>query len=316
MSLLKARNPVAFFANGIGDHFLSLPAIRALAALYPQRLSLVCLRSRADVFFRGLPFRQIRVGNVWGDDDWQSDVAETVRGCDLFFSLVPWQSDPLTSLRRQLAPEVSVGFFPEYDIVLPLDYGRHSSELAFSIPRHLDPSLRLEDFTAPPEFPPAAQHRAERIRGLIPPRMRVLVVHADTAEAKMWQAERFVAVLDAFLERRPDFVALVVGRSRLPLDTGGFNERVVLCYGLPLDVSLCLTAKADIFLGVDSCFLHAADFCGVPGVGLFGPTDSNEFGYRLTPHRHVCSDGDMKMISETDVLVALDSLLDEQASLK
>ena len=312
MSLLKAKNPVAFFANGIGDHFLNLPALRALAALYEQRLSLVCLRSWAELFFRGLPFRQILVRNVWGDDDWQSGVAETARDCDLFLSLVPWQSDQLTLLRRQLDPKVSVGFFPDYDIVLPLDYSRHSSELAFSIPRHLDPSLRLEDFAAPPEFPPEAQHRAERIRELIPPGMRVLVVHADTDEAKMWRAERFVAVLDAFLERRPDFVVLVVGRKRLPLDAGSFKGRVVLCYGLHLDVSLCLTAKADIFLGVDSCFLHAADFCGVPGVGLFGPTDSNEFGYRLTPHRHVRGDGgDMKMISEADVLAALESLIDE-----
>jgi ADP-heptose:LPS heptosyltransferase len=311
MSLLKAENPVAFFVNGIGDHLLSLPAIRALAALYPQRLSLVCQRRRAGVFFRGLPFRQILVEDVWGDDDWQTEVAEAARGCDLFLSLVPWQSDSLTSLRRRLAPEVSVGFFPDYDVALPLDYSKHSSDLAFSLPRYLDPSLRLEDFAAPPNFPPEAERRAERIRGLIPLGTRVLVVHADTAEAKMWPAERFVAVLDAFLERRPDFVTLVVGRRRLPLDAGRFNGRVVLCYGLPLGVSLCLTAKADVFLGVDSCFLHAADFCGVPGVGLFGSTNSNEFGYRLTSHRHVCGGGDMKMIGEADVLAALDSLLDE-----
>jgi ADP-heptose:LPS heptosyltransferase len=311
MSLLRAKNPVAFFVNGIGDHFLNLPAIRALAALYPQRLSLVCQRGRADVFFRGLPLRQILVSNVWGADDWQSDVAETVHDCDLFLSLVPWQSGSLTLLRQQLAPKTSIGFFPDYNVVLPLDYGRHSSDLAFSLPRYLHPSLRLEDFAAPPEFPPDAQRRAERIRGLIPPEARVLVVHADTAEAKMWRAERFVAVLDAFLERHPDFVVLVVGWRPQPLDGGRLGNRVILCYKIGLYVSLCLTAKADIFLGVDSCFLHASDFCGVPGVGLFGPTDSNEFGYRLTPHRHVSGGGSMKMISETDVLAALDSLLDE-----
>lgn len=312
MSLLKARNPVAFFANGIGDHFLSLPTIRALAALYPERLSLVCVRRLADVFFRGLPFRQVLGANVWGADGWQAGVAEVVQECDLFLSLVPWQSDSLTLLQRQLAPETSIGFFPGYDVVLPLDYGKHSSDLAFSLPRYLDPSLQLEDFAAPPEFPPEAQRRADRIRGMIPPGMRVLVAHADTGEGKMWRAERFVAVLDAFLEGRPDFVVLVVGWSPQPLDGGRFGNRVVLCYKLGLDVSLCLAGKADVFLGIDSCFLHAADFCGVPGVGLFGPTDSNEFGYRLTPHRHVCGDGgDTKMIGEADVLAALDSLLDE-----
>ena len=40
----RCRTPVVFFANGIGDTVLALPALRALAALFPGRLSLVCDR--------------------------------------------------------------------------------------------------------------------------------------------------------------------------------------------------------------------------------------------------------------------------------
>lgn len=311
--LLEAKNPVAFFANGIGDHILNLPAIRALAALYPHRLTLVCEHRSGELFFKGLPFRQILETKVWVEGGWQFEVeiVEAIKECDLFLSLVPWQSESLKLFRRQLAPEVAVGFFPDYQISLPLDYNRHSADLAFSIPRHLDPALRLEDFAAPPEFPPEAQRRAGRIRESLPPGMRVLVVHADTVEYKMWSVERFVTVLDTFLERHTDFVALVVGRTPQPLDTGRHKERVILCYGLPLTVSFCLTAQADIFLGIDSCILHVADFCRVPGVGLFGETDSKEFGYRLSPHRHVQGHTKMHTIGVAEVEAALESLLDE-----
>ncbi|HEX5707814.1 MAG TPA: radical SAM protein [Pyrinomonadaceae bacterium] len=311
--LLDVEHPVLFFHNGKGDHILNLPAVRALASLYPHRLTLVCQRGAHELYFKGLPFRQVLETGVRVEGEWKFDVdvAEAIPECGLFMSLVPWQTDALKSFVKRLAPKVTVGFFNNYDIALPLDYDRHSADLAFSLPRYLDPSLRFEDFAEPPAFPVEAQSGAGRMLDSLPPGARVLVVHADTVEEKMWSAAKFVAVLDTFLERHPNFIALVVGGEPQPLDTGRHKERVIIACGLPLALTYCLAARADLFLGVDSCILHAADFCRVPGVGLFGPTDPKEFGYRLTPHRHVQGNAGMDSIGVGEVEAALESLLEE-----
>jgi len=35
--------PGVIFGNAIGDHLMGLPTLRALAALFPGRLSLICV---------------------------------------------------------------------------------------------------------------------------------------------------------------------------------------------------------------------------------------------------------------------------------
>lgn len=140
-----------------------------------------------------------------------------------------------------------------------------------------------------------------------------MVLHADTCEEKMWPARRFVRVLNEFLARHRDFVVLLVGGRRLPLDCGRVSARVIPCYGLPLMTSAALVANADLFLGIDSCMLHAADIFRVPGVGLFGPTSPDEFGFRLAPHRHVWGRGRMENVAVKDVLHCLDSMVPPRA---
>jgi ADP-heptose:LPS heptosyltransferase len=78
-------------------------------------------------------------------------------------------------------------------------------------------------------------------------------------------------------------------------------------------VALALTQRGDFFIGVDSCYLHAADQCRVPRVGLFGPTSSFEFGFRFAPHRHVSGGSRMDSITVQDVISAVQSLEDELA---
>ena len=90
-------------------------------------------------------------------------------------------------------------------------------------------------------------------------------------------------VLNEFLDEHEDFVALIVGMTRHPFDSGKHRNRVVPCAGLPLDVTIGLIAMSDLFVGVDSFALHAADLHRVPGVGLFGPTAPGEFGFRFGP---------------------------------
>jgi len=55
--------------------------------------------------------------------------------------------------------------------------------------------------------------------------------------------------------------------------------------------------------------LHAADLYRVPGVGLFGPTDPREFGFRFNTSVHLTGGPFMEDIPVESVADALDSLV-------
>src|SRR5262249_20671340 len=135
-----------------------------------------------------------------------------------------------------------------------------------------------------------------------------LTMHAETNPAKMWCHEKWRYVITNFLRVRPQFVVLVVGLTSAAQHIPQISNRVIPCCGLPLNMSMCLVANSDLFVGVDSCMLHVADISRVPGVGLFGPTCSNEWGFRFSQHRHVTGEGTMEEICQDDVLAALLSL--------
>jgi ADP-heptose:LPS heptosyltransferase len=71
-----------------------------------------------------------------------------------------------------------------------------------------------------------------------------------------------------------------------------------------------LVANADLFVGIDSSMLHAADLARVPGVGLFGPTRAATWGFRFGPHRHV-DRSTMADITVEEVLSAMEDLAAE-----
>lgn len=289
---------------------LCLPALRALASLYGTRLRLVCDALAAPFFRTQLEFGDIvEVAHPPGERrafDAQS-VAVAVGDCDAFLSLVPWSSPALVRVVEAIGPRMSAGFWPGFDIALERDYSKHSADLAFDLAHVVDPSLDIATFAEPLRFEASLQRGAERLLAPLPPWMRVLVVHADTAAEKMWRPERMTAALDRFLAAHEEYVCLVVGMRQEAVDAGG---RVVNCCGLPLYLSMQLVARADLFLGVDSCMLHVADLARVPGVGLFGPTDSSEFGFRFGPHRHVQAPS-MDAIGARDVAAALSAVAAE-----
>ena len=124
----------------------------------------------------------------------------------------------------------------------------------------------------------------------------------------MWPSPRFRRTLDTFLQLHPEVLVLVLGMRDIELDSGRWANRIVPCYGLPVPTAMEIVGYSDLFLGIDSCMLHAADFFGVPGVGLFGPTDYNVWGFKYAKHRHVTGNGVMQTIEVQDVIDALEDL--------
>jgi len=119
--------------------------------------------------------------------------------------------------------------------------------------------------------------------------------------------------MHSFLERHPEFVILVLDFRRWKLGAGEFKDRIIQYPHAALPYKFSMLGESDLFLGVDSCMLHAADLFRIPGVGLFGPSDPRRAGFRFAPHRHVSKPKGMEYIREQEVLEALEFLLSRGA---
>jgi ADP-heptose:LPS heptosyltransferase len=203
----------------------------------------------------------------------------------LFISLVAWHSASLAYLSHALHADVTIGYDQSFDIALPRLYTKHTADLMFDAVRVIDSQLQLHDFLVVPTYASRARTAAETIKQTLHG-MKLLAVHTETTAAKTWKPESWTKVLDEFLGARDEYIAILVDyERRLPQLSGASADgRVIDASGLPLEGALCLVQHSNLFVGVDSCMLHAADFGGVPSVGLFISTSAKEFGFLMAPH--------------------------------
>lgn len=307
-TLAGATCPAVFISNGCGDHFLALPTLRALIRIFHGRLRLLCDPGAAETFFYALPFAQVIEVETWrGERGRRFDAAEVAARlgeCDLLLSLNPWHGVAVDELLARLSPRDSIGFFPGFGLELPRDYRRHSADLVFSLVETLAPRLEIQSFADPPRFAAGDEEVAARILSRLPDGASLLAVHADTSAAKSWPAERFGELLDLLLDRFPNHFAFVLGVRDVGFERLRNHQRIVSALGLSIPVSSLLLASAELFVGVDSCFLHAADLLRTPAVGLFGPTDPAEWGLRFGPGEIVREGASMRAIEVPAVLAA------------
>jgi hypothetical protein len=322
--LLQARRPAVCFVNKIGDSLLMLPTLRALGEMFAAPLTLICPKVVFDLCFREVSPRLVDITGLPGTGphprppprafDYEA-LASEIGPVDVFIDTLPWRtlsSIVIRPLVQCLAPTTSIGFPTDYvyDVVVTREQC-HSADLMFKFARLFDPSARIEAYAQPVPNPPAVQEKARSIRAAVPAGAKVLVVHADTDWAeKRWPATRFIDLLDRFLSRHRDFVAWIVGMGHEELNVGREGDRVFSYLRLPLDLAMGLVAEADLFLGIDSCMLHAADLARVPGVGLFGETRAATWGFRFGPHRHV-DRSTIADITVEEALSAMDDLAEE-----
>jgi hypothetical protein len=310
--LREARSPLVAFGNGYGDHLINLPALRALAWGFGGRMRLLCHPGARRNFFADLPVRSTHE-YLFRSHTTAIDELELPEW-DALIWLNPWTSPMLDEMLERTPPGRSVGLFSRFAHAVPRDFSKNSGDLAFDVAQVVFPEARFEHYDQPPLLPRRACKWAHDIRRRLPAGRRLLVVHADTGEEKRWPVERFRAVLDAVLTRRPEILVMVVGMEDLGLEHGSHADRILLALGLPMAHAVALVSQADLFLGIDSCFLHAADSFRVPGVGLFGVTNPREFGFRLGGiSRHVEANG-MEAISVPSVLEALAEVEQEAAA--
>lgn len=310
---------IGFFLNARGDHLLTLPALRALrefAQRVDQEFVLITRTELHEVFFRDLiPTLTIAVDGCYHDGGYEFDVgivAERIgERPSVLVSFNPWHGPQVDALLERLKPQASIGFAPSFDVALPLDFDRHSSDLAFDAVRVLWQTASIGTWATEPLLPPASVAMAIEFRRSLG-EGSLLVVHPDTKPQKMWNDDSWALFVDEWLQQNPDGIVLDVGLSDGTLWAAcTHSERVLGGLGLSLPDALAIVAIADIFVGVDSCFLHQADLARVPTVGLFGPTRPHEFGTRWAPHRYIRSE----QLIHAPVEVVLKALLELEKEL-
>lgn len=232
-------------------------------------------------------------------------LAKKIGKTSLLLSLNPWHTDSVDELIALLNPSETVGFFPGFSTRLPLDFTKHSSDLAFDVVKKIAPHLQIEEFSSPPELRNQYDDFALHLRKMIPDGARCFAVHGDTKPDKIWADERFSEVIEWLLQRDREAFVFDLGLNCIGGSRFENHERVISCRELILPSAIALVGLTDFFIGVDSCFLHAADLYGIPGIGLFGATKPFEFGFRFGPHRHISGKNSMDDISVESVISAI-----------
>ncbi len=129
----------------------------------------------------------------------------------------------------------------------------------------------------------SAARRLLREHGISPSRTLVTMhVGAEGFDGrKQWAPERFAEVANGLIERFGAHVLLIGGKSDLPLaeETAELipEGTTILAGEASLKVSGALIEHSALFVGNDSAPLHMAAAVGTPAVGIFGPSDWNQF---------------------------------------
>lgn len=291
METTAYRSPYVFFSDGIGDCFFSLPALRALAELFDGRLTLICAHGLGGLFFSDLPFKsRIEIpGTVLPANRAEAmEICKNeIKDCDLFIYLNPYYFEEITALVRLLNPVKAFGCFEVFPDQVKQDLHRHAIESAFNFARVFDEQLNLSDYVYPPgKFTDGAI--SDRIIASIPADSKLIIVHPDTTkDYKTWPYENYSRLFDLILDDFPEAIIMIVGTLLLDYESCKHKDRVFSAADLPLEINLDLIPAADYFIGIDSCFLHAADFYRVPALGIFANTSlSARYGLFITPHYH------------------------------
>lgn len=152
-----------------------------------------------------------------------------------------------------------------------IDKAQHKAEQNAAV-------LRLSDVPAPKLWFTAAQE--EKAAALIPDGTPVLGV-GPTANwiGKTWPTERFIEIVryitDVHMQdaRIAVFGAPGEEEDALRVLHSIHEDRRIDCIakGSPGDAAACL-ARCDFYIGNDSGLMHCAAACGVPTLGLFGPS--------------------------------------------
>lgn len=296
----EGNAPGIFFANGIGDAILALPTFRALTSLFPDKLTLVAGDSTPAFLVERL---------AWKDIEWISvrttlggkrvDSQANPRPKSLLLSVVPWSNETLTAMFGRMSVGILVSHFGEGDIQVNFSDQRHAFDSAFDFAAAVQPSLTIESYSEPLQFSRKARHFVSELKKCAGA-SALVAVHFETHPKKMLASETERHILERLARDWPhvQFLLVAADADNAPRVN---QSNVFVLEAADLEIAMATVGAADAFIGYDSCMLHVADICRVPGIGLFTSTSSGEFGFRFEDncaHLNLSKKGDSKAAEE------------------
>lgn len=318
-NLENAKQPILFFQNSLGDHILTLPAIRALFNIYGSKLSVISNKGKNKTWFYSefelnhfveleLDFR-LNPRRLPVDE---KEIELFIGECDLLISLCPWHDENIEELIEIINPEKAIGLTQFFNNPKPINYNLHAVDFAFQIPQMIQPRHELQDLCYPPIFPDEYEKKAMEILSLLPKEYKKLVIHTETEPSREWCLDKFFNVLDAFLVNNEDYIVLLVDIEDRGLRRGSNIERIYPLNGFYFPTISKVIEKSDLFLGIDSSFLHMADIYHVAGVGLFGATLTKDWGFRYCKRNIEIEKQGMSKINIDETIIALQKLVEKR----
>ena len=284
--LSHVKNPVIFICNGIGDGFLALPTIRALAKCYSNKLTVLYDACALPSWLYDLPLKQLILIEVMRNATLVNfdylTVAKSIRNCDLFISLNYYPSLDTKKLLSRVNPKLTVGFDYGYDIHLQQSKDKHASEVFFealSLSR-VSKQFDIKNFCYPIEPLVTLDKKSkDMLITLVKKNTIVLGIHTDTQPSKMWTGSQWDEFLFLFIEAYPNSIILIFGNG---YEFQLHNNHMVDLTRISIELAIAFVKQCHAFVSIDSCFLHIADFLGLIGVGLFLDSDPTMYGYRYS----------------------------------
>jgi heptosyltransferase-2 len=289
--------------NWVGDAVMSIPALEALRARFPQAEITVAGRDSIADLYRGQAFADRLVGlgaAAGGAAGAVERAAAPLRRERFDLAVVLPNSFASAWLVRRTGAKERVGYSrdarrwlltrairvpqpgetPPHECYYYLELLRRAGWLA-ELPRIERARLRID--------PEAAARAEEKLRGLGAGGPRVaLAAGASYGAAKCWPAERYAEVADRLIERfRASIVLLGTPAEREIGEriAGAMRQRPVNLIGQTGTAELgALLGACGLFVGNDSGAMHVAAAAGLPVVAVFGPTDPDGTA-PLTPER-------------------------------
>ena len=144
-------------------------------------------------------------------------------------------------------------------------------------------------------FVPGREAEAH-VASLVPEKDFIHMQPGSRWRFKCWTAEKNAELIDRLASEFRVVVTSAPSAEEVEFNRQIFaqtNRQAVNLAGLPIKELGALTARARLFIGVDSMPMHLAAAMGTPTIALFGPTGEMEWGpwrvaARVVTSRHSC----------------------------
>jgi heptosyltransferase-2 len=279
--------------NWIGDAVMSLPALNALSAAWPQaRIEVLARPLVAELYAQQPGVARVELIDDQGPHRGLSGIlklARSLRGHNYQGAVLLQNAFKAAFLAFAAGIAIRIG------------YSRDGRGFLLTHPLPCPPSVRQMHETAyylniihqaglippPPPAgqqpvlclgPPARQFAQDFVAGLHNSRLLGLAPGASFGPAKRWPAVNFAAAASALAARHRLQVVILGGAEELELARqvgAAITTAPVMnmCGRLSLSQSLALLERLSLLLSNDSGLMHAAAALGCPTCALFGSTN-------------------------------------------